>query len=241
VQVAFVCPACRGTINAPASLEGEAYPCPKCKADVERWPAPVNPPASPARAGSPPPAEKAAWYYSVSGTRRGPVTSGQLKSLVEGAALRPTDLVWREGMASWVEAGTIPELFPQAAPTKPAPPPVPAPVPVAQPPQRAEPDDEEEEEEERRPRRRGGDRQAVQVNVHVERDEDERRPRRRRGSFRCPFCGSTARPLVRRQVSAAGWIVFALLLFFTIIFCFIGLFIQEDVYTCRDCGARVGG
>jgi hypothetical protein len=107
-------------------------------------------------------------------------------------------------------------------------------VPVARPAQTA--DEGEDGEEDGRPHR--GNRQAIQVNVHVERDE-ERRPRRRRGGFRCPFCGSTARPLVRRQVSAAGWVVFALLLVFTIIFCFVGLFITEDVYTCRDCGARV--
>jgi hypothetical protein len=232
VQVAFVCPACRGTVNAPPSLEGEAYPCPRCKAEIDRWPAPLNPPPALARAGSqPPPAEKAAWYYSVNGARRGPVTQSQLKSLVEGAALRPADLVWREGMPAWVEAGAVPELFPaEAAQPKPAPPL----VPVARPASRANEDEEDGEDG-----GRGRDtRQAVQVNVHVERDE-ERRPRRRRSGFRCPYCGSTARPIVRRQVSGAGWAVFVLLLIFTILFCFLGLFITEDVYTCRDCGARV--
>jgi hypothetical protein len=223
VQVAFVCPACRATINAPPSLEGESYPCPKCKADVDRWPSPVSSPATVRVVPQPPPIEKADWYYSVNEARRGPVTIAQLKSLVEGAALRPNDLVWREGMPSWVEAGTIPELFPASTLVKPTPPPQPE----------AEPDDEDD-----RPRRDNG--RVVQVNVQqvIEGDE-ERRPRRRREGFRCPYCDSPERPIVRRQVSGAGWAVFVLLLIFTIIFCFIGLFIQEDVRYCRDCGARL--
>jgi len=32
VKASFVCPACRATVAAPASLQGEAYPCPKCRA-----------------------------------------------------------------------------------------------------------------------------------------------------------------------------------------------------------------
>jgi|GEM_PF-6146466 len=165
------------------------------------------------------------WYYSVSGNRRGPLTITQLKSLVESAVLRPNDLVWREGMPGWVEAGTIPELFPAGA--------APAHTPPAPP--TAAPDEAEEE-----PRSRRDDREPIQVHVHqvVERDE-ERRPRRRRGGFCCPYCGSRRRPYVSRQVSGAGWAVFAVLLIFTIILCFIGLLIQEDVYHCSDCGARV--
>jgi predicted RNA-binding Zn-ribbon protein involved in translation (DUF1610 family) len=115
------------------------------------------------------------------------------------------------------------------------------PVPPPTPQRADEPDDEDDDRGRRSRRGDRDDRQAIQVNVHqvVERDEEERRPRRRRTGFRCPFCGSTAHPIVRRQVSGAGWAVFVLLLIFTIVFCFIGLFIQEDVYTCRDCGARV--
>jgi hypothetical protein len=227
VQVAFVCPACWGTINAPPSLEGESYPCPKCKADVDRWPAPVSSPGVVRVVPQPPPVEKAVWHYSVNGARRGPVTTAQLKSLVESAVLRATDLVWREGMPAWVEAGTIPELFPAGAL------PAPAPVPVPPPSQGNERDDEDRQS-------RRDDRHAVQVHVHqvVEQDED-RQPRRSRPRFRCPYCGSTERPFVRQQVSGAGWAVFVILLIFTIILCFIGLFIKEDVWYCRDCGRRV--
>lgn len=41
-------------------------------------------------------------------------------------------------------------------------------------------------------------------------------------------------------MSMAGWIVFAILFLFTIIFFFIGLFIKEDVRRCRDCGIKIG-
>lgn len=212
---------------------------------MDRWPAPLNPPAAaPASVRvvpQPPPVEQAVWHYSANGSRRGPVTVVQLKSLVESGVVRANDLLWREGMPAWVEAGTVPELFPAGALVKP--PPVPAPMPAAPRPIPAAPappesTDEEDDRDDRRSRR---DPHTINVHVNqvVERDEDDRPRRRRRGGFRCPYCGCTAPPFVRRQVSGAGWVVFILLLFFTIIFCFIGLFIQEDVYYCRDCGTRV--
>ena len=231
MKVAFVCPSCRATITAPASLEGEDSPCPKCKADVDRWPAPVGPPAVVRAVPQPPPVGQAIWFYSANGARRGPVTSAQLKALVESGVLRQNDLLWRDGLPAWIEAGTIRELFPASGPAPPAPMYVPPPVPPVV----------EQDDEDRRPRRE--DRQAIQVNVHqvVDQDEDDRPRRgRRRGGFRCPFCGSTESPIIRQQVSPAGWVVFCLLLIFTIIFCFIGLFIKEDVRYCRECGAKVG-
>jgi hypothetical protein len=74
---------------------------------VERWPAPINPPApaAPTPASSPavvrvvpPPVEQAVWHYSANGAKRGPVTATQLKALVESGMLRASDLLWREGM-----------------------------------------------------------------------------------------------------------------------------------------------
>lgn len=49
MRTEFVCPACRATISAPASLEGEACACPKCNAPVDCWPAPIKPPVPTAR------------------------------------------------------------------------------------------------------------------------------------------------------------------------------------------------
>ncbi len=52
------------------------------------------------------------WFYSVGDTRQGPVTEDDLKRLVAAGRLRPSDLVWRDGMPDWVEARTVPVLFP---------------------------------------------------------------------------------------------------------------------------------
>jgi DNA-directed RNA polymerase subunit RPC12/RpoP len=68
-------------------------------------------------------------------------------------------------------------------------------------------------------------------------DDDERSPRHR--GFECPYCGSHRMPLVKSQISQTGWIVFALLLIFTVCLCFIGLFITEEYRVCRDCGMKL--
>ena len=55
------------------------------------------------------------WFYGQDGTQRGPVEFAALKALADGGTLRRTDLVWREGMADWVPAQTMIELFPTPA------------------------------------------------------------------------------------------------------------------------------
>ena len=55
------------------------------------------------------------WFYSVGDTRQGPVTEDDLKRLVAEGRLKPTDLVWKDGMPDWVEARTVPALFPPKA------------------------------------------------------------------------------------------------------------------------------
>ena len=51
------------------------------------------------------------WFYSVGDQRQGPVTEDALKQLVADGRLQPTDLVWKDGMADWVEARTVPAFF----------------------------------------------------------------------------------------------------------------------------------
>lgn len=113
-QLDFRCPRCSAIIKAPVSLEGETSDCPKCNAEIERWPAPLNRPA-PKR--QPPQVQSAAqpnvWFYMVGDKQRGPISEAQLKALAESGTLRPTDLVWREGMPQWVAAAWLPGLFPQ--------------------------------------------------------------------------------------------------------------------------------
>jgi len=55
------------------------------------------------------------WYYSVDGDRQGPIGGAELKKLAEAGTLKPNDLVWRDGMADWVQAKSIKGLFGAAA------------------------------------------------------------------------------------------------------------------------------
>jgi len=67
------------------------------------------------------------WYYSIGGSKNGPVTAVALKGLADSRTLSPSDLVWKEGMSQWVPARAVKGLFPASAP----PPPAPAAVPSA--------------------------------------------------------------------------------------------------------------
>jgi predicted RNA-binding Zn-ribbon protein involved in translation (DUF1610 family) len=64
-------------------------------------------------------------------------------------------------------------------------------------------------------------------------------PRDVTGNYRCPNCGTHYLPVIERRVSTAGWITFALLLVFTIIFFWIGLCMREDVSVCPVCKYRL--
>lgn len=66
------------------------------------------------------------WYYlRDDGGQFGPMAWADLWQCGQTGQLRPTDLVWREGMPEWRTAASVPGLFP-------APQPAPAPVPVPQ-------------------------------------------------------------------------------------------------------------
>jgi len=64
------------------------------------------------------------WHYSQDGRQLGPISEGELKQLVATGRLRPTDLVWQEGMSDWQTAQTVAGLFPPKSPP-PLPPPIP--------------------------------------------------------------------------------------------------------------------
>lgn len=61
------------------------------------------------------------WYYVHGGQQLGPVPVSELQHLISSGALdAKTCLVWKEGMADWQAAATIPEVMPpppDAAPT----------------------------------------------------------------------------------------------------------------------------
>ena len=50
------------------------------------------------------------WFYAYNNRQNGPVTGEALTSMLRQGHIQPGDLVWREGMANWQPAGTIPEL-----------------------------------------------------------------------------------------------------------------------------------
>ena len=51
------------------------------------------------------------WYYAVDGRQAGPVAETLLKQLIGSGQVRPQDLVWREGMAEWQAAASVPGLL----------------------------------------------------------------------------------------------------------------------------------
>jgi hypothetical protein len=62
-----------------------------------------------------------AWFYGQNNQQHGPVSAERLRQLTGTGQVQPTDLVWKEGLADWVEARTVPELT-AAALAAPAPP-----------------------------------------------------------------------------------------------------------------------
>jgi uncharacterized RDD family membrane protein YckC len=73
------------------------------------------------------------WYYARDERQVGPVTLDDLCNKATVGLLEPSDLVWAEGMADWVEARRVPELAAALAAKQteeyeltPAPPPPPA-------------------------------------------------------------------------------------------------------------------
>jgi DNA-directed RNA polymerase subunit RPC12/RpoP len=111
-MIQFACPTCKTALQSASS--GTIILCPKCQTKMQVPPAPttavVKPPTLP-------PHSIAEWYHSKNGQQQGPVSVEQLRALIA-----PADLVWKQGMAGWVAAGTIPNLLP---PARSAPPPMP--------------------------------------------------------------------------------------------------------------------
>jgi len=56
----------------------------------------------------------------------------------------------------------------------------------------------------------------------------------------CPYCHAAYPPLLMQKISAAGWIVFVILLLTCLPLCWIGLLIKEDYRVCANCGLYLG-
>jgi hypothetical protein len=55
----------------------------------------------------------------------------------------------------------------------------------------------------------------------------------------CPYCHAHAPVLIQQRISTAGWVLFVVLLFITLIFCWVGLLIKENYYVCSRCGMKL--
>lgn len=61
------------------------------------------------------------WFYESNGERRGPITATELRSLAVSQEVKPSTLIWKEGLPDWVPASRVKGLFPQSS----SPPPLP--------------------------------------------------------------------------------------------------------------------
>jgi hypothetical protein len=54
------------------------------------------------------------WHYTSGGKQMSPVSLSELKQLLSAGGVKPTDMVWKEGMPRWVRASTVKELYADA-------------------------------------------------------------------------------------------------------------------------------
>lgn len=78
----------------------------------------------PAMAVAPPPPPAAVTFHvAVNGQTMGPYQPQQLAQMAQAGQLTPQTSVWRQGMAAWTPAGSVPDLQQIFAPAGPPPPP----------------------------------------------------------------------------------------------------------------------
>ena len=51
------------------------------------------------------------WYFMRDGMKHGPVSSKQLKEFADSGKIKPTDLIWKEGLSDWRPAAFLRVLF----------------------------------------------------------------------------------------------------------------------------------
>jgi hypothetical protein len=123
-----------------------------------------------------------------------------------------------------------------------------------------EPPAEEPEEESVRVRARVRVRPRRRRRVRVDDEDEDEDDGPRRGLSRCPYCRSTFPPMMKKRISAAGWVVFAAVLCMSLGMCvaglcfipllvvaficlplsILGLLLTTEERVCSECGARLG-
>ena len=87
---------------------------------------------SPHGTAAPPPAPampSVQFYVALNGQQLGPFLVTMLQQMIPAGTFNAASLVWRQGMAGWQAASTVPELAILFAPATPTPPPMPPPMP----------------------------------------------------------------------------------------------------------------
>ena len=74
---------------------------------------------------APPPPPVSQWYVYINGQQIGPVNVQQVQSYITSGQMKQQDLVWKNGMANWASADSVPEIAALFGPPTPPPPPVP--------------------------------------------------------------------------------------------------------------------
>jgi len=64
------------------------------------------------------------WWYAVDGSKKGPVNTDNLKTLLIENKITPATMVWREGFDAWVSFSEVEELRPLSQSVPPEPPPI---------------------------------------------------------------------------------------------------------------------
>jgi hypothetical protein len=54
------------------------------------------------------------WYFTWNNTSFGPFSAAQLRDLAALGRLQPTDIVWKDGMKTGVQASSVHNLFPES-------------------------------------------------------------------------------------------------------------------------------
>jgi hypothetical protein len=130
------------------------------------------------------------WYYTKNNQQMGPVSWDELKQLAASAVLKPSDMVWKEGLVNWIKAEKREGLFETRKKV-----PARAPEDDDDRPRRRPARDDDEADEDDRPRRRRDE----------DEDDEDDRPRRRR------VAASTGMPMGAKVAIIGGSIAVGLL------------------------------
>lgn len=85
-------------------------------------PTPIQPPPPPRALNGSQEAPSENWYHSRDGVQSGPLSTAHLRESAANGQILPTDHVWKEGMAGWIEAREVSGLFAETSSPPPPPP-----------------------------------------------------------------------------------------------------------------------